>query len=327
MSTRLLSAALLLLAAACAVRAGNHFVNASGGAMLTHRFEPLGNDAPGWWPVVTASIDWCERNFVISYYIAEFWNTLSSLTHVFVGLFALWQARHLEGSYKALALAIIICGAGSGAFHGTLTYLGQMWDELPMMYCMLISYLPFMTMTAPRAPHWKRYAVYLTLYGVFWTFMHSFAAFTTAFQVHFGLMLLPGLYCMYKFGLDKKLAIPNHFRHLAHYLGCLVTATVAWVIDREFCEHMHSLPHDLPNPQLHAVWHLFTGYGIAIGWMISVAIRQRALGNPVQISYWLGLVPYVSSLTKPKKGGKRPPASVLRQAGEVGSPVGGKKLE
>ena len=107
-STRMACLALLLLAAAGSALAHHHHVNVSGGDLLTHRFEPLGTDAKGWWPVVTASIDWCERNFVVSFYIAEFWNTMSSLTHVAIGLFGLYQSRWLETSATVLALGITV---------------------------------------------------------------------------------------------------------------------------------------------------------------------------------------------------------------------------
>jgi len=36
----------------------------------------------GWWGHPTASIDWCEENYVVSYYIAEFWNTISNLAMI-----------------------------------------------------------------------------------------------------------------------------------------------------------------------------------------------------------------------------------------------------
>ncbi|RUS17275.1 hypothetical protein BC937DRAFT_90170, partial [Endogone sp. FLAS-F59071] len=33
--------------------------------------------ASGYWGKVTSSVDWCEINYEFSYYIAEFWNTIS----------------------------------------------------------------------------------------------------------------------------------------------------------------------------------------------------------------------------------------------------------
>jgi dihydroceramidase len=43
----------------------------------------------GYWGEVTSTIDWCETNYEVTHYVAEFWNTLSSLFIAWVGLYAL----------------------------------------------------------------------------------------------------------------------------------------------------------------------------------------------------------------------------------------------
>ena len=35
--------------------------------------------------------DWCENNYEVSYFIAEFWNTTSSLAIVVMGLFGIYM--------------------------------------------------------------------------------------------------------------------------------------------------------------------------------------------------------------------------------------------
>ena len=43
-------------------------------------------DLPGYWGPATATLDWCESNYVVSYYIAEFYNTLSNAAYLIAAL-------------------------------------------------------------------------------------------------------------------------------------------------------------------------------------------------------------------------------------------------
>ena len=91
-------------------------------------------DLPGYW-VATASEDWCEPNYQYSIYIAEYWNTLSSLPMVVLSLFSLYaglRQGHSRSLLVGSALTALV-GLGSIWFHGTLHYGGQALDELCMV--------------------------------------------------------------------------------------------------------------------------------------------------------------------------------------------------
>ena len=94
------------------------------------------DDALGYWSPRTASVNWCEPDFVYSPYIAEFFNTISSLAVVLAGAAGL--ALSLAQGYRrrfALSFALmLVVGVGSVAFHGTLRREGQALDELPMVW-------------------------------------------------------------------------------------------------------------------------------------------------------------------------------------------------
>lgn len=81
-----------------------------------------------------ALVDWCEANYAASPYVAEWWNTLSSLGMVLIGVEGLWRMRRLEARFWLGQLSLALIGLGSMAFHGTLLRIAQAADELPMVW-------------------------------------------------------------------------------------------------------------------------------------------------------------------------------------------------
>jgi hypothetical protein len=53
-----------------------------------------------------SAVDWCEPNYLHSPYVAEWWNTLSSVPIALIGLLGLWQTRgHLRFAVGYLRLS------------------------------------------------------------------------------------------------------------------------------------------------------------------------------------------------------------------------------
>ena len=91
--------------------------------------------APYWGPPAT-SPDWCEQNYTVSPYIAEFWNFATSIpifALAFYG-FVFGLRQRYETRVLAPLLLMSIVGLGSCAFHGTLQLWGQALDELSMIW-------------------------------------------------------------------------------------------------------------------------------------------------------------------------------------------------
>eukprot|EP00003_Mantamonas_plastica_P028039 TRINITY_DN6205_c1_g1_i1.p1 TRINITY_DN6205_c1_g1~~TRINITY_DN6205_c1_g1_i1.p1 ORF type:complete len:108 (+),score=23.91 TRINITY_DN6205_c1_g1_i1:36-326(+) len=88
----------------------------------------------GFWGF-TASVNWCEPDYHVSPYVAEFWNTVSSAVMALVGLMGIINGikAGIPGRFIWGYLALNVVGLGSMAFHGTLLFEGQAADELSMM--------------------------------------------------------------------------------------------------------------------------------------------------------------------------------------------------
>ena len=84
-----------------------------------------------------ATMDWCEENFQTTRYIAEFWNCTSNCVMVGLALFGVrgaYRAGVRKPRFYACFFGLLAVGAGSALFHGTLLYLGQLLDEIPMIW-------------------------------------------------------------------------------------------------------------------------------------------------------------------------------------------------
>ena len=96
------------------------------------------SDLKGFWHPHTATLDWLEENYVISHYVAEFYNTqCSSLIFPFLAIYAGYRNYKSVGLPKQFIISFFIIGLvgiGSSLFHGTLKYSMQLADELPMIY-------------------------------------------------------------------------------------------------------------------------------------------------------------------------------------------------
>ena len=102
--------------------------------------ETLSGSLRGYWGEPSSSVDWCEENYVWSHYIAEWWNTWSNVPPLVLALGAMIAAstsakdKQQPSLIKWAYSVPVIVFAGSFVFHATLTYFGQLLDELPMIY-------------------------------------------------------------------------------------------------------------------------------------------------------------------------------------------------
>jgi len=165
------------------------------------RFESTNYDLNGFWSPVSSSIDWCERNYVISWYIAEYWNALSSFIILLTALAGVLQVqrRHLEFRFGLFHGSIILVGLGSVAFHGTLNYFGQMGDELPMIWTMLIWWYIMFQMEDNLLNTWSFTPIILFIYGGLFSIVHYTFAFTVVFQLHSALLIGIGFFHVFRY--------------------------------------------------------------------------------------------------------------------------------
>lgn len=224
----------------------------------------------GYWGQPTATLDWCEENYIVTPYIAEFWNTLSNLAMIvpaFSGLYFAYKTQ-LERRFMLCFISLALVGFGSWNFHMTLLYEMQLFDELPMLWGSLMLVYALVTHlyeTMERSVMANALLkLSLVAYGVICTFIYLSLKTPILFQVAYGVLVTLMLY--YDIAVVRRKACSVRIFYSAIFF--YYTGFGLWCVDNFACEWLRGLrtsgalpPLLAPITQLHAWWHLCAGYG------------------------------------------------------------------
>lgn len=250
----------------------------------------------GFWGIPTATIDWCEENYSVTAYIAEFWNTVSNLIFIIPSLAALYFAfvDHMEYRYKWCNGSVFTVGLGSWCFHMTLLYSMQLFDELPMIFGSVFLIYSHLEVDKPRNHQNIPLKIVLSLYCLFVTVVYLHTKHVLFFQCSYGLVVvLMVLVCV------------NNFRKYHEARAVFIVATVTygsgfilWNIDQNFCPGLRFFRSNTLGPfsplfELHAWWHILAGTGTYLSVLYSAYLRYLVLGSKPEIKYWKGVWPYI----------------------------------
>ncbi|KFG81407.1 putative alkaline phytoceramidase [Metarhizium anisopliae] len=272
-------------------------------AMNVQRAKPF-------WGAPTSNLNFCEEDYLVTRYIAEFINTLSSLVYVAYGIYGLAHGRR-NGSRLVSYCGLIGVGVCSAGYHMTLKYHTQMSDELSMhllstpllhrvltfnkseRYTKTAGVVLFVLFTVVMAAHMlmDEFLLHATTFG--------FAVYMIATRV---MKLIPQQVPDPQTRSNiKKIA---RFGTISFGFGFFV-----WLIDEWACGMLNGARQSVGLPaafflELHGWWHTFT----AIGGYIAVALVDeittgQVTADPIPLLAWP--VPlaakYVLGFTKPEK--------------------------
>ncbi|CAO2823602.1 unnamed protein product [Amaranthus hypochondriacus] len=239
------------------------------------------------WGPVTSSIDWCEKNYAYSPFIAEFYNTISNIPTIVLTIIGLIVAlsQGFEKRFTVLHLSNMVLALGSILFHGTLQRVQQQSDETPMVWEMLLYiYILF-------SPDWhyrSTMPTFLFLYGVLFAVIHSLFHLGISFKLHYAAFCLLCFPRVYKYYIHTEDLAAKRLAKL--YVATLFLASLCWLFDRLFCEQISGWPF---NPQGHALWHILMGFNSYIANAFLMFCRAQQRGWAPQIVRFMGVLPYV----------------------------------
>uniref|UniRef100_A0A3B3XTE6 Alkaline ceramidase n=1 Tax=Poecilia mexicana TaxID=48701 RepID=A0A3B3XTE6_9TELE len=247
-------------------------------------------DRQGYWGRPTSTLDWCEENYVVSSYIAEFWNTVSNLIMILPPIYGAVQTFRdgLEFRYICSFLGLSAVGVGSWCFHMTLLYEMQLLDELPMIYstCVFVYCLRFSLQQNSSWPNSLNCSKHL-LVDCFRSKCGS------SFQVMYGALVA----CLVMRSVFIVTWVYPWLRGLCYTsLGIFMLGFLLWNIDNIFCDSLRASRQVLPPgvgvvTQFHAWWHIFTGLGSYLHILLSLQIRSTYLKYRPKVKFLCGVWP------------------------------------
>ncbi|ETO07542.1 hypothetical protein RFI_29850 [Reticulomyxa filosa] len=246
--------------------------------------------ATPYWGKVDSTVDWCEPNYVVSPYIAEFFNTVSHVPtpfYISAGIFYTWKLASKEWRFVCAFASVILVAIGSIAFHATLRYVGQLLDELPLMltnysllYCVLCCKA---SPTMSQSEKWKE-RIWIGLFcmlGCIQCVIYIVLKWYAVFFISYGCLLIGLL--LYSVSTIRDAMGKTHpsflsmklFKYACITYGC---GFALWCIENTFCKKVQSF-------QLHAWWHVLSGAGSYLYILSMIALRSHYLKRQTNLQF------------------------------------------
>ncbi|PVU96771.1 hypothetical protein BB561_000974 [Smittium simulii] len=266
----------------------------------------------GFWGPPTASVDWCEENYLISHYIAEFYNSLSSLAILFVGEYCAYRFNSTWSAVNFMFRAISVVGIGSVLFHATLLQPMQMLDEIPMLWSAIT--MLYILCTARYNIKTVYFKLLLIAIGLGTSFSAAFYGGNIQFIIfQLTFLTMESITCVqiYLCTQDtktslKKLSDPAISRLYVTGLKYYLAGVFIWLTDTFLCKFINNTASSLHNtsilpfyPQLHAFWHFFASLGVLNFATFVYCYHLLKAGKSVKLNKY-GLLLYTVSATDPK---------------------------
>jgi len=257
-----------------------------------HRPEDVLNQ-PGYWGARTSAVDWCEANYTWSYFIAEFFNTITSLPAAILALNSIYLTYKYGYSKRFFVVNMMIAmvGFGSAAFHGSLLWTGQILDELPMVYASLSFLYALLEMEADKKPVYKYSAHYLLAFAAIFTAVYLYLPdFFIFFLVAYILCILTLVYHLTKI-YRRPTTLFHQKAFIVGSMGLYIGGwTFFWIPEVLFCNKLQSF-------NFHAWWHVTSTLGAFVLVLFSVYQRELVRGRRPQLCYntfaGVPLLPYI----------------------------------
>ena len=254
----------------------------------------------GYWEPHSSSVDFCEPNYYLSPYIAEFHNSWSSLVIALLGIFGIFFGNATgELRFTVMHLTLCIIGIGSFFLHSTLHWIPQSSDEVPMLYQNLAFLYGLIEMKSPFGQSkypWLASTLFILAIiqtFIYYTFQSFYIAFLIAFIGSISIVILWTAYYAYEPSATSSQLKERWIVWFLIVFSFVGVGSTLWIIEMTYCQHL--LPYFKSTgfgATFHVIWHLSAGFSGYLGPVYLGLIRLQALNVKSRRLYWVaGCIP------------------------------------
>ncbi|XP_006868951.1 PREDICTED: alkaline ceramidase 1 [Chrysochloris asiatica] len=235
----------------------------------------------------SSEVDWCETNFLHSELVAEFYNTFSNVTFFIFGPFMMYlmhpyaQQRNLY--IHGVWVLFMAIGLFSMYFHMTLSFLGQLLDEIAILWLVASGYCIWM----PRSYYptfLRKNRVHFTCLTVIITIVSTFLSFLRPTINAYALNSI-AIHILYIVVQEYKKTNNKELRHLIQVSVVLwAVALTSWVSDRLLCSFWQQINFFY----LHSIWHVLISFTFVYGTVVMALVdaEYEMPGQMLKVRYW-----------------------------------------
>ena len=232
------------------------------------------------------ALDWCENNYSKSKYIAEFYNTITSIFYLVSAVllfrysYALDRIRNKNYIIIPVSFMFLV-GIFSIYYHATLTIVGQFLDEISvsiMFGLMSISYLPApLLCNVNRIGRNSLLVLFLILSLVLSPIYFYIWLYIVGNKNHPKLMMIFGFLSVvisiirinlinYHFNGYKNLLYIKIKKYIIYSCILLSISVMFWFLERQCNNNYHKY--------FHAIWHIGSSIALYLAFMAGILWRE-----------------------------------------------------
>lgn len=243
-----------------------------------------------------SSIDFCEINYYITNYIAEFHNTWSSILMIippFIGLFYSNPANELRTTF--LFISLIFTFIGSALFHATLKSFEQSLDEIGMLIlnnCIFYSLLEYKQIKKRNSIILLIILLTIIQIFIYCKFQHIYYIFLLLFISLSTFNILWATYIVVSNYNNEYSECRNKLYNYAIYNYTILGAPL-WIFEMYNCSVLLPYYKYVYGCTLHVFWHVGSGLGAYFLILFITYIRLEKLGGKPKIK-WIMYLPVIT---------------------------------